>query len=298
MSASRPRVTGDDLQGMGAAMAEIELSAGAIRYEDSGGEGPVVVLCHGLLMTASLWDAVVKELGPGFRCVRPTLPLGAHRRPMRADADLSLRGQVRLLVEFLERLELQKVTLVFNDWCGAQLLVAEGWDGRVGRLVLASCETDDNYPPGLPGRVAALAARLPGGLAAVLKPLRFRALRRLPMTFGLMSKRPIPDELFDQWLEPALTNRAIRRDLHKYAGDTRQGRRELVKANPRLAGYGKPVLVVWAAEDKVMPVTAGRRLAASFPESRFVEIPDSRTLIPIDQPRALADAIASFVSNH
>jgi pimeloyl-ACP methyl ester carboxylesterase len=283
---------------MGAAMAEIELSAGPIRYEDSGGEGPVVVLCHGLLMTASLWNAVVAELGPGFRCVRPTLPLGAHRRPMRPDADLSLRGQVRLLAEFLERLELEEVTLVFNDWSGAQLLVAEGWDARVGRLVLASCETDDNYPPGLPGRVAALAAGLPGGLAAVLKPLRLKALRRLPMTFGLMSKRPIPDELFDQWLEPALRNPGIRSDLRKYAGDTRQGRRQLVNANSRLAGFGKPVLVVWAAEDKVMPIQAGRQLAAAFPDSRFVEIPDSRTLIPIDQPRALAGAIATFVSNH
>jgi pimeloyl-ACP methyl ester carboxylesterase len=207
-------------------------------------------------------------------------------------------AEVRLLAEFLERLELEEVTLVFNDWCGAQLLVAEGWDGRVGRLVLASCETDDNYPPGLPGRVAALAAGLPGGLAAVLKPLRFKALRRLPMTFGLMSKRPIPDELFDQWLEPALRHAAIRRDLRKYAGDTRQGRRQLVQANPRLADFGKPVLVAWAAEDKVMPAAAGRRLAAAFPDSRFIEIPDSRTLIPIDQPRALAGAIATFVGNH
>jgi pimeloyl-ACP methyl ester carboxylesterase len=283
---------------MGEAMAEVELSAGSIRYEDSGGEGPVIVLCHGLLMTASLWDEVVEELGPSFRCVRPTLPLGAHRRPMHPEADLSLRGQVRLLAEFLERLELEEVTLVFNDWCGAQLLVAEGWDGPVGRLVLASCETDDNYPPGLPGHVAALAARLPGGLAAVLKPLRLKALRRLPMTFGLMSKRPIPDGLVDRWLEPALTNTAIRRDLRKYAGDTRQGRRQLVEANPRLAGFGKPVLVVWAAEDKVMPIAAGRRLAAAFPDSRFVEIPDSRTLIPIDQPQALAGAIATFVGNH
>jgi pimeloyl-ACP methyl ester carboxylesterase len=283
---------------MGEAMAEIELSAGTISYEDSGGEGPVVVLCHGLLMTASLWDEVVQELGPGFRCVRPTLALGAHRRPMRADADLSLLGQVRLLTEFLERLQLKEVTLVFNDWCGAQLLVAEGWDTRVGRLVLASCETDDNYPPRLPGRVAALAARLPGGLTAALKPLRFKALRRLPMTFGLLSKRPIPDELVDQWLEPALTNAAIRRDLRKYAGDTRQGRRRLASANARLAGFAKPVLVVWAAEDKVMPLAAGRRLAAAFPDSRFVQIPDSRTLIPVDQPRALASAIAAFVSNH
>jgi pimeloyl-ACP methyl ester carboxylesterase len=278
-------------------MAEIELSAGSISFEDSGGAGPVVVLVHGLLMTASLWDGVVEQFGPGVRCVRPTWPLGAHRRPMRPDADLSLRGQVRLLAEFLERLELDDVTLVVNDWCGAQLLVAEGWDARVGRLVLAACSTDDNYPPGLPGRLAGLAAKVPGGVTALLKPLRVKALRRLPMTFGLMSKRPVPDKLFDACLEPARSQPEIRRDLRKYAGDTREGRRQLVKANPRLAGFHKPVLVVWAAEDQIMPAAAGRRLAASFPESSFVEIPDSRTLIPIDQPRALAGIIATFVGD-
>ena len=272
----------------------IDLSAGPILYQDSGGDGPVIVLLHGLLMTGSLWDAVVADLGPGFRCVRPTLPLGAHRQPMRPDADLSLRGLVRLLVEFLDRLELEEATLVFNDWSGAQPLVAEGWDARVARLVLVSCETDDNYPPGLPGRVAALAAAVPGGVAAALKPLRFKALRRLPMTFGLLSKRPIPDDLLDAWLEPAMSRSEIRRDLRKYAGDVRDGRRELASASRQLSRFSKPVMVVWAAEDKVMPVAAGRRLAASFPESRFVEIADSRTLVPIDQPQALAGIIAAF----
>src|SRR5215207_8160938 len=134
---------------LGVRMTEVELSAGSILYEDTGGEGPVVVLCHGLLMTASLWDAVVAELGPGFRCVRPTLPLGAHRRPMRAEADLSLRGQVRLLAEFLERLGGGGVTRFFNGWGGPQLGAVEGGEGGGGRLVLASCETFDNYPPGL-----------------------------------------------------------------------------------------------------------------------------------------------------
>lgn len=278
-------------------MAEIELSAGTISYEDTGGDGPVIVMCHGLLMSASLWDEVVEVLGSGYRCVRPTMPLGAHPRPMRPDADLSLRGQVRLLAEFLQRLDLHEVTLVVHDWCGAQLLVAEGRDGCVGRLVLASCATYDNYPPGLPGRSAALAASMPGGLAAALKPLRIKPLRRLPMTFGLMSNRPIPDELLNQWLEPALTNPAIRRDLRKYAGDTREGRRQLIDANRQLAAFPKPVLVAWAAEDKVMPIRTGRRLAESFPRSRFVEIPNSRTLIPIDQPRALADVIAAFADD-
>src|SRR4030095_12677927 len=112
-----------------------ELSAGAIRHADSGGGGAVGVLCPGLLMTGSLWGAGVGGGGAGRLGV-----LGPHGRPMRPEADLSLRGQVRLLAEFLERLELEEVTLVFNDWCGAQLLVAEGWDGRGERVGLASCE--------------------------------------------------------------------------------------------------------------------------------------------------------------
>jgi pimeloyl-ACP methyl ester carboxylesterase len=89
---------------------------------------------------------------------------------------------------------------------------------------------------------------------------------------------------------------AIRRDLRKYAGDTKQGGRDLLEANEHLSSFDKPVLVAWAAEERVMPREAGRRLAASCPDSRFVEIPDSRTLIPIDRPAAIADAIARFAS--
>ena len=62
-------------------MPEIELSAGTIEYTDTGGGGPVIVLLHGLLMDATLWDEVTAALSPGHRCVAPTLPLGAHRRP-------------------------------------------------------------------------------------------------------------------------------------------------------------------------------------------------------------------------
>ncbi len=45
-----------------------------------------------------------------------------------------------------------------------------------------------------------------------------------------------------------------------------------------------------------MPIQAGRQLAESLPHARFVEIDDSRTLIPIDQPQALAGTIASSVN--
>jgi pimeloyl-ACP methyl ester carboxylesterase len=135
-------------------MGEVELSDGIKEYEDTGGEGPVLVLLHGLAQNGSLWRNVVAELRPEHRCVVPTLPLGAHRRPMLTEADLSMRGLSRLVTEFLERLDLRAVSLVENDWGGAHLLLSERGDERVARVVLTSCEAFDNYPPGLPGRAA------------------------------------------------------------------------------------------------------------------------------------------------
>src|SRR5512132_2905232 len=119
-------------------MNQIELSAGTIDYEDTGGDGQTLVLLHGLLMDASLWDDVIADLSVEHRCVVPTLPLGAHRHAMHADADLSLRGSARLVAELLDRLDLRDVTVVGNDTGGAlvQLLACDG-AARIGRIVLA-----------------------------------------------------------------------------------------------------------------------------------------------------------------
>jgi pimeloyl-ACP methyl ester carboxylesterase len=275
-------------------MPEVELSAGTIEFEDTGGSGPVVVLLHGLAMDGSLWRNVVGELRDGYRCVVPTLPLGSHRKPMHADADLSFRGHVRLLAEFLERLDLREVTLVQSDMGFAQLLAAERPE-RIARLVLISCEAFDNYPPGLPGRTVGLAAKLPGGLNAAFQPMRLRALRRLPFALGWMAKRPIPDGVTDAWFRPLLSQRQIRRDLLKYLRTA--DKRVMLAASEGVSSFDRPALVVWAAEDRVMPLEHGRRLAELLPQGRLVEIADSYTLIPEDQPGELARAIGTFVED-
>lgn len=278
-------------------MPEVELSAGTVEYEDTGGDGPVLVLLHGLTMNGSLWRKVVADLRVDHRCVAPTLPLGGHRRPMRPDADLSLPSMARLVAEFLEELGLRGVTLVGNDWGGAQLLVSEGRADRVERLVLVACEAFDNYPPGLPGKAAALAAKVPGGINAAFQPLRWRPLRRLPFTFGWMSKRPVPDGITDSWLRPVLTSREIRRDLRKYAGSVPPKGVLLEWAEHQRAFRG-PVLVVWATEDRLMPREHGPRLAGLFPDARLVEIDDSYTLVPEDQPAQLAAHIRAWMGVH
>jgi pimeloyl-ACP methyl ester carboxylesterase len=272
---------------------EVEVTAGRIAYQDSGGDGPVVVLIPGLLMDWRQWRKVIDELAPEFRCVSPSLPMGAHWKPMNPDADLSLVGMGRIVTEFLAAADLREVTLCFNDWCGAQVMIADGGMERVGKLVLVSCETAGNYPPGLAGFAAWLSAKLPGGYVATRALLLQPRLRRLPFVFGQMTKRGIPDELMRDWMEP-LRKKEIRRDLRRYAGDAMRGKHDLARASAALPSFEKPVLVVWDKEGKMMPNEAGRALADSFPNSRYVELPDCFTLIPEDQPEALAREIGQF----
>jgi pimeloyl-ACP methyl ester carboxylesterase len=276
-------------------MPEVELSAGTIAYEDTGGAGPIIVLLHGLLMDGAQWRHVVTDLRRDFRCVLPTLPMGAHRRPMRRDADLSLRGLGRIVAEFLDAADLRDVTLCFNDWCGAQVMIADDLMDRVTRLVLVSCEAFDNYPPGIPGRVAALFGMIPGGVTVMRQTLLCRSLRQLPIIFGWMSKKGVPEEVMRNWLGP-LARREIRRDFRKYAGDTKRGRRDLAAATDALRSFQRPVLVVWASEDRIMPIDHARRLADTFPDSRLVMVPDSYTLVPEDQPAVLAAHVRDFIS--
>ena len=184
----------------------IELSAGTIEYEDSGGEGPAIVLLGGLMMDASLWEQVIADLSPEHRCVAPTLPLGAHRHAMHADADLTPRGLARLVAEFLDRLELDDVTLVGNDTGGAlvQLLAGDGAT-RVGRIVLVSCDAFENFPPGLTGKTLVLSGKLsPTMFGLFMQQMRFRPLRRLPLAFGWLTMRG--DAATARWIKPILNS--------------------------------------------------------------------------------------------
>jgi pimeloyl-ACP methyl ester carboxylesterase len=200
---------------------------------------------------------------------------------------------VRLLAEFLEALGLADVVLVGNDWGGPLLLAGEDLAGRVGRLVLVSCEAFDNFPPGLPGRALDLSTRLPGGLTLGAWLLRAAPMRRLPVTFGWMARRPIPAEVVAGWMRSVRTQPAVRRDFRKYARGM-PPKQDLVAATEAVRRFDRPALVVWAAEDKVMPPQHGRRLAELLPRGRLVEVADSYTLVPLDQPVTLAGLVRDF----
>jgi pimeloyl-ACP methyl ester carboxylesterase len=275
----------------------IELSRGPLEYHDSGGDGPVVVLLHGLVMDASLWTDVVAELAPAHRCIVPTLPLGAHRKPIPSGDELSLPSVTEMVAELLERLGLDNVTVTGNDTGGAvaQLLLADH-PARIGSIVLVSCDAFDNFPPGLTGKALVLMGRLPRPLfGALMQQLRVRSIRRLPIAFGWLTKRG--DATSVRWIRQLLSDPAIQLDAVRILRSIAADGGLLTRTAEVLPEFDRPSLIVWASEDRVMPPAHGRRLAELLPHSQLIEITDTYTLIPLDQPIALAQAIGAFVGD-
>ena len=270
---------------------EIDLPAGRIRYREAG-EGKPVVFVHGYLVDGRLWDGVVDGLSDRYRCLAPDWPIGSQQIAMKPDADLSPYGIAAIIASFLEALDLEDVTIVGNDSGGAmsQVLVTRHPE-RIGRLVLTNCDTHENFPPGIFKTMPPIAA-LPGGMAALAAPFRIPALARA--AFKPFSKKPIPPELIASWMEPALHDPDVKRDTKKVT--VGMNKRYTLEAAEKLRGSELPILLTWAPGDRLFPLKYAERLAGEVPNARIVQIPDSRTFVPVDQPRRLADEIAAFAS--
>ncbi|EME15387.1 alpha/beta fold hydrolase [Rhodococcus triatomae] len=273
-------------------MRSVETTSGPIAYGDTGGDGPVLVFGHGLLMDGRQWRKVIPQL-PEYRCITPTLPMGAHTAPMNEDADLTETGVANILADFLDVLELDDVTLVLNDWGGGQFVIPEGRDKRIGKLVLASCTAFDNYPPA-PARPAAMLCRLPGGGWLVTRMFGTRFFRHDKRAYGVLAKRGLPDTLFDEWFRPAVENPSIRRDLVKFATGA-PSKQRLLELSEQMRSFDRPVLVVWAREDRMMPLAHADRLVELYPNASKVVVDDSWTLIPEDRPEVMVEVLRGFV---
>jgi len=126
-----------------------------------------------------------------------------------------------------------------------------------------------------------------------MQQMRLRPVRRLPIAFGWLTKRG--DAATARWMRPVLTQSAIRRDTVRVLRAAAADKRVLVGAADRLPEFKHPALVVWASEDRVMPPEHGQRLAGLLPEARLVEVADSYTLIPLDQPARFAEAVREWL---
>ena len=276
----------------------LDLPDGRLDYFERG-EGLPILFSHGWLANANLWRKVVDILCDQFRCLAFDLPLGSHRTAMGAEADLSPAGVAGLIAAAAEGLDLRQMTLVGNDSGGAYSQIALAQHGdlgkRVSRLVLTSCETPyDEWPPkpfdGLPA-----AASDPQGLGQLLAALEDPAVRALPVAYGLLAKHALEPEVSDSYALPASRDEGVLRDVAKAMSSASTD--PVRAAGEQLIEHSDlPTLLIWSSEDEVFPLAHAERYAGALRNGSLVQIEDSYSFTPEDQPTAVAAAIRSFAS--
>jgi pimeloyl-ACP methyl ester carboxylesterase len=272
---------------------EIDLPAGTIRYREAG-EGKPVVFVHGYLVDGRLWDGVVDKLSDRCRCLAPDWPMGTQQVALKPDADLTPYGFASIVAGFLDALDLEDVTIVGNDSGGAmsQVLVTRHPE-RIGRLVLTNCDTHENFPPGMFKAFPPI-AKVPGLLKVLMAPFRSGAVAR--KAFEPFARTTIPPELVESWSAPGVKGEVpgVWRDLKKVSAG--MNKRYTEEAATKLGDSDLPLLLTWAPRDKYFPLKYAERLAGEVANSKLVQIADSRTFVPLDQPQRLADEIAAFAA--
>ncbi|MGI9600654.1 MAG: alpha/beta fold hydrolase [Acidimicrobiales bacterium] len=265
---------------------------GTLEYRDIG-DGPVLVLLHLILAAGDHWDQVVDRLADRYRCIMPDLPMGGHRVPARAGADLSAPGMARAVAELLDQLDVDDVTLIGNDTGGAiAQIVAADHNNRVGRLVLTDCDMYDQFPPGVFAYFKLIGA-IPGGVWLLAHTLRLRAIWRLPIAFGWLTHR-VDGAKVERWSSALRANPEVRRDARSVikAIDTRHTN----DAAAKLRTAGVPLLLAWGADDRAFSRANAERMATEVPGARLEIIEGSKAFVCWDQPDRLAELIDGFVA--
>lgn len=282
------------------------VTGGVIEYRTWGTGSPVVFI-HGVFVDSRLWDDVAALVGAGHQVFLPDLPLGAHRRAFATDADLSPTGLARVIVEFLDAIDVRDATVVANDTGGGLLLIAlaSGVDGpgydagsgsgldRIARVVLTNCDSFEHFPPRAFKNMIT-AVRIGGRRLVKLICKMFTTKRGRKMFFGGVTHREIDAAWADAFFAPALHDAGVLHDLTKVLSGLRP--EPSIDAGTRLGRVTIPVLMAWGDQDDLFPMSHGERLTSTFPIASMEVMSGAKTFVALDAPDRLAQAIARFAS--
>jgi pimeloyl-ACP methyl ester carboxylesterase len=263
----------------------------SISYLEAG-EGPLLLLVHGMAGTARNWDSVIEPLALRSHVVAADFP--GHGESAPGGGDYSLGSLASGLRDLMIALGHERATLVGHSLGGGVALqFAYQFPEMVERLVLVSSG-------GLGPEVGAIlrAAALPGAdlfIRATAGPGATGA-RMITGALGKVGLRPNADLAEVGRAYGSLADRDRRKaflsTLHAVV-DT-EGQR--VAALDRLyLAADLPILIVWGERDPIIPVAHGRAAHAQLPGSRLEVFPDAGHVPMQESPGRFAAVLQRFL---
>jgi pimeloyl-ACP methyl ester carboxylesterase len=224
---------------------------------DVAGDGPPLILLHGLSGSRRWWARNVPAFAARFRTYTVDLPgFGESRRVPWS----RLEGTVHRLLDWFEGEGIARAHLAGHSMGGAVAArLAASFPERVDRLVLVNA-----------------AVRPRGAWAAARAGDVVRTLSRTPPGFTPLLARDL---------------------LRLHPGSALAAGADMLLADwgSHLSQVTAPTLVVWGEHDVVTPLPLGRAIAASVSGARLVVVPDAGHSPMWEQPEAFNTAVLDFL---
>jgi pimeloyl-ACP methyl ester carboxylesterase len=265
---------------------------GATSQVLSAGDGPSLVLLHGDGETPASWQWTMPTLARDYHVLAPSLP--GHADTDTPDRSHSVAYMTGFMSDYLDALGVDRCVIVGSSLGGllAVRLVLAHPSRFVGLILVGSSGLGREVHPAL--AMMSLPAMGEAGIAMARWPLgtRARALARLTQMFARYDRAPAA------WLAEQRRLAAVPGFLEASLAANRAGVRpwgqvEIVLDD--LERIALPTLVVWGANDLVVPLSHARRAVDHLPDGELVVVPQCGHLPHVERSQEFLAAVIPFL---
>ncbi|MBL95414.1 MAG: Haloalkane dehalogenase 2 [Alphaproteobacteria bacterium MarineAlpha3_Bin5] len=256
-----------------------------IAYTDVG-EGRPIILLHGIPTWSYLYHEVIPLLESHGRILAPDF-LGHGYSDKRDIFDRSLRSQTKMILEFMNKLEIEKATIVGHDTGGGvALILAIEHPEKIDQLVLSNIVAYDSWPIddmlslGNPSWKAKPTAEVIGFLEAGLPD-------------GIYNKDRLTSE-FKQNIFAPYNSEEGKVSLIRNASSLNTNHTTML-ANHH-SEISSHTLILWGVHDPWQTIADGEKLAQEIPSATLVRLEKASHWLQQDSPKEFADEIIKFLA--
>jgi haloalkane dehalogenase len=269
----------------------VDLSAGRMSYVDEG-EGDTLLMIHGTPTWSFEYRHVIGAFSSRFRCVAPDhLGFGRSSRP--AAFPYTPEAHAAALKEFVEKLALDRITLIVHDFGGPiGLPLALERDSRVSRVVMMNTWA---WPIDDDPQMARGARFIGGALGRFLYRYANASLKLImPSAYG--NRQKLTPEIHAQYLEVFEDRDARVLVLHALAQSLLGSRDHFQSLLDRIDALNHmPVLIVWGMKDSAFKPYQLARWRSLLPQATVVEIPGAGHWPHEEEPALVIAAMERFL---
>lgn len=265
----------------------VDLSGARLYYYAAGtrGAGEPIVLLHGFPTSGHVWSDVVPLLPAGHRVVVVDL-LGYGRSDRPLAHAVSVDAHADRIVQLFDELRIDRACVAGHGLGGgiAQSLAVRH-KARVSKLCLVASLSFDAWPTMRARGVHAIAP-----VGRVVPPAALVRVVRRALARGYRSAARAARSI-DLYLRPFASPEGRDAMVAHLRALTSNENAALAG---RLSEISAPTTIVWGAHDRITPVDESSRFERAIPNATRVVI-DAQHMLPEEDPRAVADAIAALL---